>query len=418
MQIYKLKESCAVCESKNLHVILNYKEVPLAGDFPKYEELSIEQKFPLNILFCENCTLLQTDSIIDAGVLFKDYRYMSSIGLSKHFTETASWIREKLVPKWYWDNLYNYKALEIGSNDGVLLRPLQDLGMDIIGIDPAENIDKIAKEKGCNTICDYFNEKSADKYNWHHKFDLIIANNCFAHIENIHSVVEGTKKSLKDNGLFFIEVHYVKPLILSKEWDNIYHEHCMYWSLNSLKYLFDLHGMSIVYYEEIPIHSGSIRLVVQNVAGATSQKVIERIQQEKDWGITSVQWYSDFGKRTEEHINLIHDTVVKIKNEGYKIAGYGASGRANMVCNLSKLTPDLIDYIVDESPERSGRYISGTHIPIVGKEMLDTNKPDYIFIFAWNFAEMIMEKLKDYNFEYILAFPTMQIIHSYDEYNK
>ena len=150
MEIYKVREKCAVCDNTDLNTIMEYGKVPLAGDFPSGKELLNDRKFNLNVQFCEKCGLLQTDSIIDADALFKDYRYMSSIGLSGHFTDVAKMIKEKFNPG---------KVLEIGSNDGVLLKPLMDLGIDCVGVEPAVNISQVAKDKGCKVINDYFNEK-------------------------------------------------------------------------------------------------------------------------------------------------------------------------------------------------------------------------------------------------------------------
>lgn len=408
MEIYKVRKKCAVCDNTELKSIMEYGLVPLAGDFPAKSELEKDRKFNLNVQFCDKCTLLQTDSIIDADALFKDYRYMSSIGLSGHFTGVAKIIKDRFNPS---------KVLEIGSNDGVLLKPLQDLGIDCVGVEPAVNISQVAKDKGCNVINDYFNEEAVDKYDLDSKFDVAVSNNCFAHIDDIKSIVKGVKKALKPGGKFIVEVHYVKNLIEQLQYDNIYHEHLYYYSLTALNNLFNQFDMTIIDFDEIPIHSGSIRVVVENTYTAHPVKVIKRLDDEKEWGITSIDWLNNFGDDVRNHISVIKDTLTKLKNEGNKICGYGASGRANMICNLADITPDVVEYIVDESPERAGRYIAGTHVPIVNKEHLDNdeNKPDYIMIFAWNFSKMIIDKLKGNGYKYIIAFPTMKVIENYEE---
>ena len=408
MEEYKARKYCAICRNEKLHNIMEYGLVPLAGDFPAKNELSRDRKYNLNIQFCVQCSLLQTDSVIDADMLFKDYRYMSSIGLSNHFTSVASMIKERFNP--------NY-LLEIGSNDGVLLKPLKDLGVSAIGVEPAVNISKVAKERGCDVINDYFGDDIIEKHEFENKFDFVVSTNCFAHIDDIQSIVKGVKKSLKAGGHFMVEVHYVKNLIEQLQYDNIYHEHLYYYSLNSLNNLFRQHDMTIVDYEQIPIHSGSIRVIIKNSNEKQPTKVSQKLAEEAEMGLTSLEWFTGFGTKVRNHVIEIQDTLKELKTKGYKICGYGASGRANMICNLAKITPDVIDYIVDESPERAGRFVAGTHVPIVTKKVLDDDihKPDYIMIFAWNFSKMIMEKLKGNGYKYIIAFPTMQIVGEYEE---
>jgi SAM-dependent methyltransferase len=408
---YKKRTKCAICDNVNLKTIINYGDVPLAGDFPLKEDFKNERKYNMDLQFCEKCSLLQTDSVIDSKVLFEDYRYMSSVGLSKHFTDVASFLKKKF-------NLSeSSKILEIGSNDGVLLKPLQYLGLNPIGIEPAVNINKIALENGCNVINDYFNDENCSKYFNKNSFDLIISNNCFAHIDDIHSIVKGVNKILKSTGYFVIEVHYVKNLIEQLQYDNIYHEHIYYYSLNSLKNLFDKFNMTIVDFEEIPVHSGSIRVVICNDLVKIPKHVNKKLELEKQDGLTELSYFKNFGVDVKNHIKMIYDNLIDLKSKGYRIAGYGASGRANMLCNLANLDSNIIDFIVDESPERCGRHIAVKQIPIVSKEHLLNNKPDFIMIFAWNFSKMIIEKLEGNDFKYIIGFPEFKIIKEYSELN-
>lgn len=397
---YKKRTSCASCNNTNLEDIIFLGNVPLAGNFPTSAELSTVKRYDLSLQFCSQCKLVQTDSIIDSDVLFKDYRYMSSIGLSKHFSNVATMYKNRF-------NLNeSHRILEIGSNDGVLLKPLMDLNLNVTGVDPAINISKIAIDKGCNVINDYFNETTAKHY-FTEKFDLIIANNCFAHIDDIQSVIKGAQVVLKDDGHFVIEVHYLKNLIEELQYDFIYHEHLYYYSINSLNNLFKQFNMTIVDFEEIDIHSGSIRVYVKNCKELLSKKILNRLEEENVIGLTDIVYFKDFKEKIQKHINSIQKQIQDLKNVGYQIAGYGASGRGNMLLNMCQFTTEDIDYIVDESPERVNRFIPGANIPIVTQDYLLNNSPDYIFILAWNYSNMIRKKVSDLglvNVQYILPY--------------
>jgi hypothetical protein len=397
-EVYKKRTHCAICGNTALHVILDYGQVPLAGYFPSEQEKEKEELFPLNVLFCDKCTLVQTDSIIDADKLFRDYRYMSSIGLQKHFDNVARILVDRF-------NLQtNSNVVEIGSNDGVLQKPLRDLGLlRVVGFEPARNIAEVARQKGCVTIVDYFNLENAKRYLKENSEDLIVSNNCFAHIDNIKSIV--VKFLLKPEGHFVIEVSYLKDLIEKLQYDNIYHEHIYYYSLTALKNLFDQFGMTVVNYDMIPIHSGSIRVTVKNSIESLNPKVKSLLEQEASMGITSLEWFKEFTQRVNVHRKMVKDILIRMKSCGIKVAGYGASGRANMVCNACDLGPDLIQFIVDESPERAGRYIAGKKIPIVLPAELENSEVEIVVVFAWNFYEMIKNKLKGKGLSTVVFFP-------------
>jgi 2-polyprenyl-3-methyl-5-hydroxy-6-metoxy-1,4-benzoquinol methylase len=399
---YKLRTSCAICKNLELKTIFDFDEISLAGNFPKKDELNHCKKYPLKLKYCTNCSLVQTDSIINSDFLFKDYRYMSSIGLSKHFSSVAMLYKEKFGLN------NNSKVLEIGSNDGVLLKPFMDLGIPCMGFDPSINISKVAQEKGCNVIVDYFSKTTATKYLKENDYDIICSNNCFAHIDDIHSILEGVSYSLKPDGHFIIEVHYLKNLIEQLQYDFVYHEHLYYYSLSALNYLFNLHGLSIVDFEEISIHSGSIR-VYASKNKKTNEKVDNQLNFEKNIGMTNFEYFENYSLKVKNHIISLQNIIKNLKNEGFTIAGYGASGRGNVLLNMCKFTSNDISFIIDESPERYDRYVGGTDIPIFNKNYLNLNKPNYILILAWNYSDMIMEKLKSENFKYIIPFPTVKI---------
>ena len=400
---YQKRTNCSACDGTDFQTILDLGVVPLAGYFPNPLEVGKESKYPLKLVVCKKCKLVQTDSMINPKLLFEDYRYLSSVGLSKHFENVAKILDDKYDVK-------DKDILEIGCNDGVLLKPLCDLGAKAVGIDPATNVVKVAREKGLNVHNGYFsydNHKLFDK-----KFDLVLSNNTFAHIIDIQDSVKGINHVLKPDGNFIFEVHYLKSLIEGNQWDNIYHEHIYYYSITALHNMFKRYGMTIIDFEEIPIHSGSIRVTVKNSETDIPKKITDRIKLESDT-ICNLEYLGQYSEDVNKHISDFNKTLDGLK--GKKIGGYGASGRANMFCNVTNLTKDNVDFIVDESPERCGRYIANKEIPIVDIDVLKYSDVDLLIIFAWNYSKMIIDKTQFKKFKYLVAFPKVQLVDSYEE---
>ena len=410
MDGYSKRLSCGSCGSDSFETILDLGDVPLAGYFPTKEQLKDESKYPLSLVVCKKCKLVQTDSVINPQLLFEDYRYLSSIGLSNHFNEVANIL----------DDRYSVKGkniLEIGCNDGVLLEPLKKLGAIVEGVDPAVNVVKLARDKGLDVHNNYFNDTTFGGDDFGSKYDLVVSNNTFAHIIDVKSVIRGIHHVLKPGGDFIFEVHYLKSLIEGKQWDNIYHEHIFYYSITALRNMFMRHGMTVVDFDEIPIHSGSIRVTVRNRTTYESSKVNLRVDWESKWAhsfIADVKHLTKYGDTVKKHIMDFKDTIKHLSDK-YTIGGYGASGRANMFCNLTDLGVDTVKFIVDESPERCGRYIANTEIPIVDVETLKNSDVDLLIIFAWNYSKMIIEKTQFKKFKYLVAFPKVQVVDTYEE---
>jgi len=398
----EVRNSCGICGNNNLNDILDFGNVSLAGFFPAEKDINKNQKYPLNIKYCNTCGLVQTGYIINSKKLFEDYRYSSSIGLSDHFRLTAQTYKEKFS--------LNEKAkiLEIGSNDGVLLEPLMDLGIDCLGFDPSINISLIAKKRGCNVIVDYFNEQTCKKYLNEKTYDIVCANNCFAHIEDLHSVLKGVSYCLKNDGYFVIEVHYLKNLVDEIQYDFIYHEHLYYYSLISLSFLFKLHGFSIIDFEKIPTHGGSIRVYCSRDKQEVQRQVCDQMEKEYYCGLNRLDYFYRFSNAIKNHVQEFKNVILQTRQKGMSIAGYGASGRGNMLMNICKIGSEEVSFMVDESPERYGRFMGGVNIPIFNPEHLKTNHVDYMLILAWNYYDAIVEKLKKHDYNYIVPFPKIK----------
>ena len=412
--LYSKITSCRICKSKDLKKFLEFGNMPLAGGFIKKEDLLKENTFPLTVVFCEKCKETQILETVSSTTLFKDYRFVSSTTktLSNHFVKYAETMKEKFLNK-------NSLVVEFGSNDGVLLKPFNDLGIKAIGVEPARNITLLAKQKGCEVINDFFNSITAQQIKKKYgKASLICANNVFAHIDDMHEPMKGIKLLLKEDGVFVFEVHYLVDLLEQFQFDMIYHEHMMHHSLTSLSYLINLFDMEIFDVLRIPIHAGSIRVYTQNKK--KGKKVVEPIVKkllklEKTRKIDQLDTLTKFGNDAYQKRDLLVKLVKNLKSQGKRIVGYGASGRATVHINFCKFNSETVEYVVDASHERQGRFIPGMHIPIVPPNKLKSDNPDYAILFAYNYFDEVIRKESDFikkGGKFIVPLPEPKIIET------
>lgn len=393
--------SCAFCDSKNYEILIDFGEMALAGGFLKKESFASEKKYPMTLIYCKDCFMVQILENIDPSEMFNDYFYFSSAinTLNNHFKEYAYEIKEKL-------NLSNTsKVLEFGCNDGVLLRPLSNLGLKkVIGVDPALNvIDSIdSNNNNIDLYPGFFNEKMGNKIlNENGHMDVIMANNVYAHIVDIKSTTKAVKNLLSDNGVFVFEVHYLGNVISDMQYDMVYHEHIYYYSLVSAIEHFNKYDMEIFDVKKIPIHGGSYRFYVTH---KDNYKLLDNVDNVKslenkeiELGYKEFDTYKHFSnsiyKLKKDLLKLLND----LKKSGKRVYGYGASGRANTVLQFCEIDSSLIEYIIDDAPAKEGYYTPGTHIEIVSSKILSgEQKPDYILLFAWTFESEIRERNKEF----------------------
>lgn len=388
---YTVRENCRICLSKDLVPFLDFGPMPLAGGFIKPGEIAQEKLYPLTTVFCRHCKEVQIKETVPADVLFKDYRYVSSttLTLSRHFAAYAKAMTERFLNQ-------NSLVVEFGCNDGVLLKPFTDLGVRAVGVEPASNIAKLAEQKGCAVINDFFNLGTAAKIQMQHgRASLICANNVFAHIDDMHEPMRAIVGLLEPQGVFVFEVHYLLSLLEGCQFDMIYHEHMMHHSLTALSYLLGLYEMEIFDVKRIPIHAGSIRVYAQKKNGGRypiAGDVLSLMAREVQAGLDREETFIKFGKEVHQKKDGLVRLVEELCRDGKKIVGYGASGRASVHLNFCKLGIDQIPYVTDESSERRGRLIPGMHNPIVSPEKLREEQPDFALLFAYNFFEEVMKK--------------------------
>lgn len=407
----KHRNCCRVCHSTSLVKFLDLGDMPLAGGFLSSDQIHDEKKYPLQVYFCKNCSLVQILDVIDQDTLFFNYKYRSSVikTLNEHFLNYAKEIKSRFLKK---DEL----VVEIGSNDGVLLQPFKDLGVNYLGVEPAANIAEIAISKGLKVINDYFTLQISDEIKRKNgKAKVICANNVFAHIDDLDEVMQSIKNLLNNDGVFVFEVHYIKDLLDKFQYDTIYHEHLCYYSLTSLNFLMNKYNMEIFDVKKIPIHSGSIRVYTKNQSN--KKEIIQSsfedfLSQEKNF-IHDLKIYQNFSDVVKKKRYKLQKTLEEIKKDHKKIIGYGASGRGTILLNYCNIGKNILDYVVDDSPSRQGLLIPGKHIPILSSSVIKKDNPDYILIIAWNYEKEIISKEQEYlkkGGKFIMPFPEVKII--------
>jgi SAM-dependent methyltransferase len=404
---------CRVCKGNDLEEFLSLGKTPLANSFLPKEKLGQKEDFfPLAVCLCKNCRLVQLTYVVPAEIMFKNYVYVSSTSktFKKHFAEMA----EDISKEFSLDE--RSLAVDIGSNDGILLKGFRKFNVRTIGVEPAANVAKIAEENGIETINSFFNEDAAKEIvSRKGHADVVTAANVFAHVNDIDGFAENVKFLLKKDGIFVIEVQYFIDTVQKMTFDNIYHEHLSYFTLTSLDYFFKRHGMEIFDARRVDSHGGSLRAFVRKngVKYKANKNVGKILKHEKEIGVDNPELYMEFAGRVYRVREKLKSYIKDIKNRGMRIAGYGAPAKSTTLLNFCGIGGDFLDYIVDDSPLKIGLYTPGTHIPVVGPDFIGKKKPDYILILAWNFAEEILAKTKKYSSQgtkFIIPLPKPRIV--------
>ncbi len=383
---------CRNCKGHDLQKVLSLGSTPPANAFLKKEELALPEKsFPLEVYFCIDCGFMQLIDIISPEVLYKNYVYVSSTSPSfvKHFQQLATHAIQKLALAK--DSL----VVDIGSNDGILLRPFKEQGMRVMGIDPATKIAELATKSGIPTIPAFFNPEVAKKIvNEHGNAKLATATSVFTHIDDLDTLISSVKELLADDGVFVIESYYLGDLLEKNLFDTVYHEHLSYFSARSFIDLFRRRGMNVFHIEKNDTHGGSLRVFVQKDAGkrAIDPSVAQIMLDETRLNLDRASTFLEYAKKIDQNKQALLKILTDLKAQGKRIVGYGAAAKSNTLMNYFGITPALLDYIVDDSAWKQGLYTPGTRIPVVGPEMMVSQPPDYVLILAWNYARNIMDK--------------------------
>lgn len=396
MSIFAAEERCRACGEEALHDILALGATPLANALIKADDLAApELKVPLTLCVCERCALVQLRETVNPEVMFSDYVYFSS------FSDTMLDHSRRLVQKTIGCERLGTDSLvvEIASNDGYLLQYYKQQGIPVLGIEPAANVAEVAvRERGIPTRVAFFSaDVGSTLRDEGQRASVIHANNVFAHVPDTNGFVRGIATLLADSGVAIIEAPYVKTMLDNREFDTIYHEHVFYFSLTAVDRLARRHGLIVADVEELPIHGGSLRYYLRHEAySVASTRVRSLLDREQAWGVDDVTTYDAFADEVRALRQSLRTLLTDLKARGSSLAAYGASAKGSTLLNYIGIGRESIDFVVDRSTVKQGRFTPGTHLPIRAVDALERERPDYVLLLTWNFADEILDQQATY----------------------
>lgn len=410
---YSTNAGCRLCGAKALERFLVLGPQPLANSFLKPADADQHEPFfPLDVYLCSGCGLVQMRDVVAPELMFKNYVYVSSTSpvFVAHFEKFAADVWKSLGLK------PGDVTVDIGSNDGVLIKPFKALGARALGVDPAENVAKLANDAGLETVCAFFSSETAAKIAREKgKAKAATACNVFAHVNDLDGFAQGLDALLADDGVFMPEFPYLVDFYQQNLFDTVYHEHLSYLGVAPLLPFFEKRGFEIFDAWRVATHGGSLRLFVQRKGGKrkVSAAVGELAKLEKSLGLGEISTWKSFSERIETNKGALLALLERLRSEGRSIVGYGAPAKGNTLLNYFGIGPGLVSSIVDDSVFKQGLLTPGTHIPVVAAAELDRRRPDYVLILAWNFAEPIMKKLASFKAaggKFIVPVPAPRVV--------
>jgi SAM-dependent methyltransferase len=392
---------------------MSFGDMPLANGLLREEELDRpEPRFPLELVFCETCALLQITESVDPELLFGDYPYFSST--STTMVERAGELVSRLVRERGLESAD--LVMEIASNDGYLLQHYARDGVPVLGIDPARNVVEAATARGVETVCAFFGEELARELaSEGRRASVLHANNVLAHVPDVNGVVPGIAHVLAEDGVAVVETPYVRDLVERTEFDTVYHEHLFYYSLTALDRLFARNGLRIVDVERIDIHGGSLRVFAVRADSEEQSRPSVRalLDEEEELGIATARYFEDFAARVDALREELRELLRDLRAQGHNLAAYGAAAKGTTLLNAFGIGRDELDFVADRSEHKQGLYMPGVRLPIVTPERLLESMPDEVLLLAWNFADEILEQQAEYRRRggsFILPLPRPQIV--------
>lgn len=386
-------DTCRSCGGGNLHPVVDLGTQPLANALRRPGDDSPEPRYPLALVCCGACSLVQLTGSVSPSELFDTYQYFSSF--STTMLDAMAALASRLIAERGLGP--GTLVVELASNDGYLLTNYVERGIPVLGVDPAANVASVAIERGVPTLVAYFGEGVARQVVAEHgRAAVVHANNVLAHVPDVNDFVGGIATLLAPEGVAVIETPYLIRLIEHCEFDTIYHEHVFYYSLSALTALFSRHGLTIVDLEELPIHGGSLRLFVRSDRAEPSATVAGFLERERAVGVASAEYYADFADRVARLKDRTMALLGSLRAKGHRLAAYGAAAKGTVLCNHFGIGTDLVEFVVDRSPYKQGLLMPGVHLPIGPPELLLQERPDETLLLAWNFADEIVSQQAAY----------------------
>jgi 2-polyprenyl-3-methyl-5-hydroxy-6-metoxy-1,4-benzoquinol methylase len=408
-----MTHSCRFCGYLLQHIFVDLGMSPLCESYLDPEQLNqMEPFYPLVVYVCEHCFLVQLQEYVSSEHIFSDYAYFSSY--SDTWLQHAKVYTEKMIQRFNLDR--NSQVVEVASNDGYLLQYFVKRDIPVLGIEPAANVAEVAIKKGIPTRVQFFGEKMARELVAERKqADLVVGNNVLAQVPNLNNFVEGIKILLKPQGVATLEFPHLMRLMEENQFDTIYHEHFSYFSLLTVEKIFAAHGLIVFDVEELPTHGGSLRIYARHL-NDTSKPVRSQVAQlrarEEAAGFLRLDYYCTFAEKVKETKRKLLEFLIKVKREGRTIVGYGAPGKGNTLLNYCGIRSDFLDYTVDRSPYKQGKFLPGTHIPIFHPDKIVETKPDYVCILPWNLKNEIMEQMsyiREWDGKFLIPIPEIRV---------
>lgn len=406
--------ACRFCGAALAHTFVDLGMSPLCESYVPPERVNaMESFYPLHAKVCDGCLLVQLEAFVTADAIFSEYAYFSSY--SDSWVEHARRYVEMAVERFGLDS--DSLVMELASNDGYLLQHVVARGIPALGIEPAANVAVVAREKGIETVVEFFGRDLARRLVAEGRTaDLLAANNVMAHVPDLNDFVGGIGLVLAPHGVATIEVPHLLRLVESNQFDTIYHEHFSYFSLLTARKVLEAHGLELFDVDELKSHGGSLRLYAQRVDTGrqpVSDRVEELAERERGMGFDTLKGHLSFSKQVNETKWRLLEFLIARRREGKRIVGYGAPGKGNTLLNFCGIRTDLLEYTVDRNPYKQGQFLPGTHIPIKHPEVLEQDRPDYILILPWNLKDEIAEQLayaRDWGAQFVVPIPEVQVV--------
>ena len=407
------RATCRFCGYRLEHTFVDLGASPLAQSFLSEEQLSqMEPFYPLHVYVCGNCFLVQLQEFVAPESIFSDYLYFASY--SDSWLAHAKAYTDLIVERF----LINQEGLvvEIASNDGYLLQYFVEKKIPVLGIEPAANVAAVATQKGIPSLVKFFNTDTArELVAKGQRADLLLGNNVLAHVPDINNFVAGMKILLKPTGVITMEFPHLMRLMEENQFDTVYHEHFSYFSFLAVEKIFASHGLTLFDVQELPTHGGSLRIFARHEEDSSKPVgpcVTELRAREKLAGFDQLQTYSRFAEQVKETKRELLEFLINAKRSGKKIAAYGAAAKGNTLLNYCAIRTDFLDYVVDRSPHKQGKFLPGVRIPIYPPEHIRETQPDYLLILPWNLKDEIIKQnayLREWGGQFVVPIPKVSV---------